>query len=437
MAERFLRVNLGESDVEALALILERTKNLLLDAKKLLPSDKADHILEGWTQLALRGQISSDLSGGSGYNVDVGASKADQTAVEDAAASSAADLKSEQQATVSSSTAKKQSSDGEQPSAQNLSVGGNDDTDFQTPRDHADDQKGQHDTGPREDGLLENGLFDPQPPVNFDYLARKNGHERDERLAFVADSHTYFLDGSHKFNVSVTGVCGNFGEDFKTDLIIHRMVSSKNWPRDDYMIDDDGDMRPMTKQEIKAKWDFGRDDAGNRGTYMHSLIEWLLTDPRTMMYVAEIKMFFNFYEAYLTNTTPYRLEWRIFDEDLDIAGSVDFVGKNADGTFCLVDWKRSKEIKFEAYNNKKMKEPFSMLPDSNFGKFSLQLNLYKMLLEKNYGLIVSKMMIAVFHPSCNEVITVEDLKLGVVEGTTDILPFTSSVEPSDVAGLLE
>ena len=102
----------------------------------------------------------------------------------------------------------------------------------------------------------------------------------------------------------------------------------------------------MTKAEIKQKWDFGRDDAGNRGTYMHSLIEWLLTDPRTMMYITEIKMFFNFYDEYLRDKcTPYRLEWRIFHEELDLAGSVDFVGKCEDGTYWIVDWKRSKEIK--------------------------------------------------------------------------------------------
>ena len=51
MADAFLKANLGESEVEAVALILERTKSLLLDAKKLLPADKADQILEGWTQL--------------------------------------------------------------------------------------------------------------------------------------------------------------------------------------------------------------------------------------------------------------------------------------------------------------------------------------------------------------------------------------------------
>ena len=50
------------------------------------------------------------------------------------------------------------------------------------------------------------------------------------------------------------------------------MMKGKNWPREEYMVaDGSGEMRAMTKAEIKQKWDFGRDDAGNRGTYMHSL----------------------------------------------------------------------------------------------------------------------------------------------------------------------
>lgn len=323
MAELFLKANLDTTDVEALALILERAKNLLLDAKKLLPSDKI-HVLEGWTQLALHGKVRESIHNcpdkiaeSNGYSALDTESK---TLTNSRIQSSASSVPCGSSA-VPLLKAKLPSSDGT-PSSVDTAKFRND---FKTPRDDGNNDNNNLE-GPQEDGLLPSGLFDPQPPVSYDYLARKNGHARDSRLTFHAESHKYFLDDSHTFGVSVTGVCGNFGDEFKTDLIIHRMINGKNWPRDDYMVEDGCDLRPMTKGEIKQKWDFGRDDAGNRGTYMHSLIEWLLTDPRTMMYVTEIKMFFNFYEAYLTNITPYRLEWRIFDEELDVAGSVDFVG---------------------------------------------------------------------------------------------------------------
>ena len=42
--------------------------------------------------------------------------------------------------------------------------------------------------------------------------------------------------------------------------------------------------------------------------------------------------------------TPFRTEWRIAADDKSIAGSVDFVGKLPDGTYCLMDWKRSKGL---------------------------------------------------------------------------------------------
>jgi len=40
---------------------------------------------------------------------------------------------------------------------------------------------------------------------------------------------------------------------------------------------------------------------------------------------------------------PYRTEWMIYHEDLKIAGSVDMVYRNPDGTLLIYDWKRCKE----------------------------------------------------------------------------------------------
>ena len=94
-----------------------------------------------------------------------------------------------------------------------------------------------------------------------------------------------------------------------------------------------------------------------------------------------------------------------------------------DGKFVIADWKRSKEIKEDGFNGKMMKEPFAMLPDSNLGHYKLQLNIYKMLLMKNYLDVidvVSKMFIVCLHPEVNKVYEVEDLQLGAVEGR--ILP---------------
>jgi hypothetical protein len=63
----------------------------------------------------------------------------------------------------------------------------------------------------------------------------------------------------------------------------------------------------------------------------------------------------------------------------------------------MVDWKRSKEIK--KFGFKKGLGCCSHLQDCNFVHYTIQLNIYKYILEKNYGLKITDMYIVVFHPS--------------------------------------
>jgi len=94
---------------------------------------------------------------------------------------------------------------------------------------------------------------------------------------------------------------------------------------------------------------------------------------------------------------PYRTEWRIAAPKEGIAGTVDFVGQLPDGTYCIMDWKTTKGMAKKFSNTyKKAKFPIDNLDDCDGVKYSLQLNLYKYILEKYYGLRVSMMMVAAF-----------------------------------------
>ena len=46
-----------------------------------------------------------------------------------------------------------------------------------------------------------------------------------------------------------------------------------------------------------------------------------------------------------------------------------------------------------------MQPPLEHLADCNFNAYAMQLNLYRYMLESEYGLIVSKMYLGVVHPS--------------------------------------
>jgi len=98
---------------------------------------------------------------------------------------------------------------------------------------------------------------------------------------------------------------------------------------------------------------------------------------------------------------PYRTEWTVFDEDLGLAGSIDLCFIKPDGTIAIYDWKRSKEIKqSSSFYVKYSKNPvLSHIPDLNYWHYSLQLNIYKQILERKYGKTVSEMCLVCLHPN--------------------------------------
>ena len=59
----------------------------------------------------------------------------------------------------------------------------------------------------------------------------------------------------------------------------------------------------------------------------------------------EIPKFIQFFDDHIKDKMePFRTEWRIAAPDVSVAGSVDFVGRFPDGTYALIDWKRSKDL---------------------------------------------------------------------------------------------
>ena len=89
-----------------------------------------------------------------------------------------------------------------------------------------------------------------------------------------------------------------------------------------------------------------------------------------------------------------------------------------DGRLMIYDWKRSKGIvrnkAFEDYATPKCIEH---LPDTNFWHYSLQLNTYKAILERQYGFEVDELRLVCLHPDKKkyEVHDVPDLQSEVRE----------------------
>tara|TARA_Y100000389_G_scaffold134961_1_gene132471 strand:+ start:19638 stop:20441 length:804 start_codon:yes stop_codon:yes gene_type:complete len=224
-------------------------------------------------------------------------------------------------------------------------------------------------------------------------LERLNLHERDEDIVFDEEPHIYYIKNK-PVSISVTSLVHKYFGKFNADLIISRMMRGKNWESSKYY--------GMTADEIKQQWTNSGNEATYHGTIMHKAIECFYNNEPAEspehVETVEYKQFEIFYKDHKDSLKAYRTEWVVYDEDIDLAGSIDMVFENTeDGTLSIYDWKRSKEIKTSNTYSKGI-GVMSHLPDCNYIHYSLQLNIYKYILETKYDKIVRDMFLVVMHP---------------------------------------
>lgn len=227
--------------------------------------------------------------------------------------------------------------------------------------------------------------------IQHTFLEKRNPHERDRHISFEEGPHIYTIKGDSGYKSVTTFNHAHF-EPFDADKIISNMMRSKKWAQSKYY--------GMTVDEIKGSWDKNRDEAAAAGTNMHYDIECHYNDCPNENDSIEYGYFNKFLEDFPElNSRPYRSEWMIYHEELRLAGSIDMIFENPDGTLQIYDWKRCKEIVkttgFSKYGNK---ECIDHLPDTNYWHYCLQLNTYKAILEEKYGKTVTDLYLVCLHP---------------------------------------
>ena len=223
-------------------------------------------------------------------------------------------------------------------------------------------------------------------------LSTLNEHLYDSRIKFREAGHKYWIDRDDKDLISCTTYIHSFFEHFDSDKIIKNILSGEKYNDPEYKY------YKMTYEDIKSQWDNNGKQASGAGTKLHENIEHFYNKLKVENNSEEFKQFLQFYEDH-KHLEIYRTEWMIFSDILRITGSIDAVFKNSDGTISLGDWKRSKEIHMNSFGNKCGKFPFQHIEDCNFYHYSLQLNLYRTILEKFYGQKVKDMFLVILHPN--------------------------------------
>lgn len=215
----------------------------------------------------------------------------------------------------------------------------------------------------------------------------RNRHWRDRNVTFREADHVYIVDGTPLD--SVTTFVKNCFPEFNADFYAKRKAETLG----------------ITKEEVLEMWDKKGRESREQGIEMHKKIEayYLGKSVSTDETFDLFKIFAN-----KITLKPYRTEWAVYDWEQKIAGTIDFVDYQ-NGEYIIYDWKRSDKliaknglpIKNNLYGEKAL-PPIDNLDDSPYYHYTLQLSLYKYILEKNYGIIVSKLRLGIFHPSYNK-----------------------------------
>ena len=198
-------------------------------------------------------------------------------------------------------------------------------------------------------------------------------------------SHTYKVDNVPY--TSVTTLLASWFPKFNPKQAIRGMRASPTWESSPYV--------HMTDEEILQKWESDGKTAATLGTDLHYYIEQYLKGNFLEQDSLEIQQF----KEFITNTplVVHELEWRLFDPSTKITGAIDCACKNKDGTLDLYDWKRcSNMLKTHGFA---ILPELVHIPSSNYWKYTLQLNMYKYLVEKTTTFKVKHMFIVCFHPS--------------------------------------
>tara|TARA_R110000803_G_scaffold47825_5_gene99616 strand:- start:9343 stop:10110 length:768 start_codon:yes stop_codon:yes gene_type:complete len=205
-------------------------------------------------------------------------------------------------------------------------------------------------------------------------------------IKYYDEPHLYYIDGERM--TSATTFIGQFKEKFDSE----------------YWSQKKADERGITKEEILEEWRIKALVSTEKGTYFHEYAENYLTNrifpfPQDAVngvlgedndvkerFDKLVTLFDKFYEASYGRLIPVRAEVVVGDKDMGICGMVDQLFFNEkSGKLEIWDWKTNKKIG-KKNHWQQFKEPISHLDICEMNTYSLQLSLYKHIIESNTNL---------------------------------------------------
>lgn len=201
-------------------------------------------------------------------------------------------------------------------------------------------------------------------------------------VKFYDEPHKYYIDNTEL--ISVTTLIHKYQNDFDVDYWSEYKASQFN----------------VTQDEIKRAWNFINKKGTLKGSLIHSYAENLFQnkiyeyptdlvlntfgfDPIKKEYDITKKYIDNFYRDTFDKLISIKTEIVLCDKDYKIGGMIDVLFYNKKmNEFQIWDYKTNKDFTYENKRNNLLFE-LSDLEDCDLEIYSLQLSLYKYLIEKN------------------------------------------------------
>lgn len=219
-------------------------------------------------------------------------------------------------------------------------------------------------------------------PIRKD-LVKKLSVFKDPEFIFREDEHSYHYKGI-KYD-SVTSYIKKFKTEFDKKYWSERKAKEQG----------------VDVSVILNDWQGKADEANELGTNVHRWIEdfWSgnareLTSEDDPRLVDRVNKFLDLYERKFKNLVPLPSELKIFSKKWRLAGTIDqpflmWDEKQQKVLFLIGDWKTNKEFRYDEHPKgryQRLLHPFSHFWANHLNEYSIQVSLYRLILEEEIGL---------------------------------------------------
>ena len=234
---------------------------------------------------------------------------------------------------------------------------------------------------------------------------RFNFESWNSNIAFDEESHKYVHPKDETGNAEYISVTTLIERFFPFDL--KRYIERKALEED------------RTEEDVLIEYLMIRDEAAEKGTFLHNQIENYLKGQEFDSDSKEFELFTNFYnkEIKKRNLVFFDAEKMIYSNKYNVAGTIDCLfKKNEKDEYIMLDWKRSKKLIIDGqpriFGYGFALSELNHLDNSSYYRYCLQQNIYKVIIENEFSVNISSMKLVVLHENYPDyyVVNVPEMK---------------------------